>query len=380
MSQFNKKVFVAMSGGVDSSVAALLLKNQGYDVLGVYMKNWSEPVLGEQCAWERDQEDARRVAGRLDIPFYTFDFEREYKQEVVDYMIKEYALGRTPNPDVMCNKIIKFGLFLQKALALGADYVATGHYVKVKNAKVKIQNASSKFKISLLAAKDSNKDQSYFLWTLTQDRLKYCLFPIGDYTKPEVRQIAKEAGLSTAHKLDSQGVCFMGEFSMQEFLRQYIPEKTGEVVTTGGQRIGQHPGVNFYTIGQRHGIGIGGGVPYYVVQKDISTNRLVIVQGPKDDALYKRKAIVSDINWISEEPQLPKKVMARIRYRQELQEALLMKYEGGSMKQANEVFDSFHNSSFILHFSKPQRAVTPGQSAVFYDTLGDVMLGGGVIQ
>ncbi|MEK7123297.1 MAG: tRNA 2-thiouridine(34) synthase MnmA [Patescibacteria group bacterium] len=222
----NKKVFVAMSGGVDSSVAALLLKKEGYDVVGVFMKNWGEPLgEGERCQWERDQKDAREVAAVLKIPFYTFDFEKDYKKKVADYMLAEYKKGRTPNPDVMCNKEIKFGLFLGRALKLGADFVATGHYVKLKS-----KNEKGKIKIQLFQAKDKNKDQSYFLWTLTQKQLKYCLFPIGDYLKPEVREIAKKAWLPTAEKKDSQGVCFVGKFDFAEFLKKKIKPKKGKII------------------------------------------------------------------------------------------------------------------------------------------------------
>ncbi|OGD35316.1 tRNA 2-thiouridine(34) synthase MnmA, partial [Candidatus Azambacteria bacterium RIFCSPHIGHO2_01_46_10] len=264
-----KKVFVAMSGGVDSSVAALLLKQKGYDVVGVFMKNWSQNLAGGECAWARDQEDARKVAAKIGIPIYTFDFEEEYKKLVVDYMLKEYAAGRTPNPDVMCNKEIKFGLFLEKALSLGADFVATGHYARLRR-KSEIRNPKSetnpKLKISnykLLQAKDKNKDQSYFLWTLGQEQLKYCLFPIGDYFKSEaggaeeqkrrsIRETARKFGLPTADKKDSQGVCFIGKFDFAEFLKSRIPANPGQIKTVDGKVVGEHDGLAFYTVGQRH--------------------------------------------------------------------------------------------------------------------------------
>jgi len=362
-----RRFFVAMSGGVDSSVAALLLKQQGYYVVGVYMKNWSEPVLGRQCPWERDQEDARRAAEKLDIPFYTFDFEKEYKAEVVNYMIREYQAGRTPNPDVICNKIIKFGLFLDKALALGADYIATGHYARKRELKVK----NSKLKVfELMSGIDKQKDQTYFLWTLTQDQLRHCIFPIGDFTKQEIRAIAKQAGLPTAGKPDSQGVCFIGEFSMQDFLKQYIPIHKGDVVAASGRKVGEHQGASFYTIGQRHGIGIGGGMPYYVSAKDIDSNTLTVAEGSEDISLFKSELDARDVNWISGKmPSFPLRCQARIRYRQPLQPCRVEKLETRNSKI--EIIRIF--------FDQPQRAITPGQSVVFYDDNGELMLGGGVI-
>src|SRR3990167_1227454 len=264
------KVFVAMSGGVDSSVAALLLQKEaclpvgrGYDLVGCYIKGWYPP--GVICNWKEDRRDAMRVCAKLGMPFITVDAEKEYKKEVVDYMISEYKAGRTPNPDIMCNKSVKFGVFLKKALAMGADYIATGHYARLR---LKIKNKKSNLKTYELAiAKDLNKDQSYFLWTLTQEQLKYCLFPLGGLLKSEVRKIAKKNDLATAEKEESQGVCFIGEFNMEDFLKKYIKQKKGKVVTAGGKIIGEHNGLAFYTIGQRHGFGFGGGEggPYYIV-------------------------------------------------------------------------------------------------------------------
>ena len=281
------KVFVGLSGGVDSSVAAFLLKKEGYDVTGVFIKSFNV----DGCA-ERDAEDARRAAAHLGIPFYVFDFEKEYKKEVVEYMVRGYRNGLTPNPDVMCNKEIKFGLFLKKALEMGADYIATGHYVRL---------AEREGIFSFLEARDGNKDQSYFLWTLTQERLKYCLFPIGDYVKPEVREIARKAGLPTAEKKDSQGICFLGEVALDEFLKDYIKPKKGLVVDTNGRKIGEHDGIFFYTIGQRHGLGLGirnqelgmkGKTetrPYYVADKNLETNTLMVAEGDDNSALFKKK-------------------------------------------------------------------------------------------
>lgn len=382
----SRRVFVAMSGGVDSSVAALLLKQKGYDVTGVYMKGWS--LTG--CA-EDDARDARRVAGTLHIPFYIFDFENEFKKEVVDYMTSEYAVGQTPNPDVMCNRKIKFGLFLEKALELGADYIATGHYVKQSQMSppkadpplaenLKYQNYILKI------AKDKNKDQSYFLWTLMQNQLKHCLFPIGDYTKPQVRAIAKKYNLPTAEKPDSQGVCFIGNIDVSEFLKDKLGKNPGPIKTIDGKTIGAHDGAVFYTIGQRRGIGIKGslsgeqGKIYYVAAKDIDTNTLFVAES-KNENLFSKELTVKDVNWISGNPpvggpKLSLKCLARIRYRQPLQKCVISSTNNES--HPNKRIRKFATDSLFVDFSSPQRAITPGQSAVFYATSG-IMLGGGVI-
>ena len=350
---------MAMSGGVDSSVAALLLTQKGYDVIGVYMKGWSLT----SCA-EEDARDARRVAGALGISFYIFNFEDEYKKSVVDYMISGYAKGETPNPDVMCNKEIKFGLFLKKALALGADYIATGHYIRKVGDK-------------LIKAKDGNKDQSYFLWTLKQGQLKHCLFPIGDYTKPQVRALAKKWNLPTANKPDSQGVCFIGEINVAEFLKEKLGKNPGLIKNINGKTIGTHDGAIFYTIGQRKGIGIKGSLPgeqgkvYYVASKNFKTNTLFVAEG-KDKNLFANKLIVKNINWISgKAPKLSLKCLARIRYRQYLQKTTIFEIPNSK---------NLKSKSYKLkaEFYEPQRAITPGQSAVFYSKTGE-LLGGGVI-
>lgn len=338
-----------MSGGVDSSVAAHLLKKQGYDVVGVFMRSYNV----DGCA-EQDAEDARRVAGKIGIPFYALDFEKEYKKRVVDYMVQGYKSGLTPNPDVMCNREIKFGLFLEKALRMGADYVATGHYVRLKR---------NKDGAHLFAAKDSNKDQSYFLWTLTQKQLAHCLFPIGGYLKPAVRAIAKKAGLPTAEKKDSQGICFLGQVTLEDFLKTYIPEKKGAVVTANGEVIGEHRGAHFYTVGQRH-IGVNyftnsnSTLPFYVAEKDIVKNTVKVVSGRDNPELFQRDVALAEVNFVSGK-KIAGPVMARVRYRQPLSPAKL-------------------NAKEIV-FEKPQQFVAEGQSAVFYSKTGE-MLGGGVIK
>lgn len=344
-----RRVFVGLSGGVDSSVAAYLLLKEGYEVIGVHMRCWNEGGCDVEEA-----EYARRVAEHLNIPFYLFDLEKEYKQAVVDYMIKGYKEGVTPNPDVMCNKEIKFGVFLKKAVELGADYVATGHYV-LKTTSYKLQTA-----------RDASKDQSYFLWALAQSQLKHSLFPIGDYLKKDVRKIAKKIGLPTADKKDSQGICFIGQVSIKDFLKRYIEEKKGNIADEDGKVLGQHEGVQFYTIGQRHGLGIGGSdEPYYVKDKNVKKNELIVAKGDENPALFRKEINLAQVNLVNIKnvPKKGLKVMARVRYRQPLFSATLYKASVKSCK---------------LVFVKPQKFIAPGQSAVFYSAKG-VMLGGGVI-
>ena len=398
-----------MSGGVDSSVAVALLQERGFRVVGIHMRMWGPqgssqlPAASYQhdavCRQQyQDRRDAMAVAAHLDIPFQTWDFTAAYREAVVEYMIREYAAGRTPNPDVMCNRHIKFGLFLRKALATGADWVATGHYIRkseIRNppalgrarARPGKPETNSKSQISnskLLIANDGNKDQSYFLWTLTQEQLRHCLFPIGDYTKPEVRAMARERGLSTAEKPDSQGICFIGEIDISEFLRRYIPERRGRVLTTAGSVVGEHGGAQFYTIGQRQGLGIGGGIPYYVAEKNLADNTLVVAEGPYDGALFKRELVAIDINWISgEEPELPFRCQARIRYRQPLQPCEVAELSATSYQLPAE-YNKLEAGNrkpeaakLKVMFNEPQRAVTPGQSIVFYK--GQEMLGGAFI-
>lgn len=353
----NKRIFVGMSGGVDSSVASALLKKEGYDVSGVFMKGWYPE--GIPCTWREDRRDAMRVAAILDIPFHTFDFSKEYKKYVIDYMVKEYKEGRTPNPDIMCNKHIKFDMFLKKSLEMGADYIAMGHYVRIINYRSST---------SIVKAKDKNKDQSYFLWTLTQEQLKHCLFPIGNYLKKDVREMAEKFKLPTAQKKDSQGLCFVGEFDIENFLKNYIKPKKGIIINEKGEKVGEHKGVQYYTIGQRHNIGAQGKEPYYIVEKDVKKNILKVATGKNEKDFYKKEVEIKNVNWIlSETSDLSKKYLGRIRYRQPLQSCRIAKIK--SQKS--------NLKTYIIIFDKPQRAVASGQSLVLYKNTG--LLGGGII-
>ena len=346
MEKKKEKVFVAMSGGVDSSVAAFLLKEQGYDVVGAHMACW------EGCDSNEDKRDAMRVAAKLGIPFRVFDFSEEYREKVFNYMIREYAAGRTPNPDVVCNSEIKFGIFLEKALFMGADFIATGHYARREEARLPLGSRASK----LLEAKDKTKDQSYFLWKLTPEQISKSLFPIGDYLKSEVREIARKAGLVTADKKDSQGLCFVGKVDFQDFLREYLPTRQGSVLNSSGKILGTHDGAYFFTPGQRHGIKLGGfSEPLYVARTDRETNTVLVAEGASNPILYKKEIFISETNLSGE---IPEKISARIRYRQPLQSCHI------------------ENSKVIFDF--PQRGVAPGQSIVFY--AGERLLGGGIIE
>lgn len=343
-----KTVYVGMSGGVDSSVSAALLKKQGHNVVGVYMKNWTADVLGYKCPWREDLNDAQSVAAILNIPLKIFDFQMQYKQQVVDYMVSEYRAGRTPNPDVMCNQEIKFKLFLSTALKDGADMIATGHYARVQGQ-------------DLAMAKDTNKDQTYFLYRITADALAHTIFPLGDYKKPEVRELAKKFNLPVAKKPDSTGICFIGEVHVKSFLQQYIKPKTGDIKKRDGTVVGQHEGVAFYTIGQRHGLNIGGGRPFYVVDKDVKTNTLYVTDQLDDNELYCDSFAISEPHWINDLPRAGKVYQIRTRYRGPLQ-------KGRIVKSGNK---------YTVKLMDADRAITPGQSAVVYD--GKTVLGGGII-
>lgn len=355
------KVVVGMSGGVDSSVSAYLLKSQGYDVQGVFMKNWEEDDNEEYCAAAEDLADAQAVADKLDIPLTSINFAAEYWDNVFEYFLDEYKAGRTPNPDIMCNKEIKFKAFLEYAAEdLGADYIATGHYV---------QRTFKDGKWAMLRGADDNKDQSYFLYTLAHEHIAKTLFPIGSIAKPEVRKIAQEQGLITHDKKDSTGICFIGERKFKDFLSQYLPAQPGKIVTAEGEDIGTHQGLMYHTLGQRKGLLIGGtkehgDEPWYVVDKDVKNNELVVGQGADHPRLYSNGLIANQLHWVNREVLgTTTKMAVKTRYRQT------------DIACTVEPIDS---DTVRVLFDEPQKAVTPGQSAVFY--LGDTCLGGGIIQ
>lgn len=354
------RVVVGMSGGVDSSVTALLLKQQGYDVIGIFMKNWDDTDEFGHCTAEEDSEDVRRVCEQIGIPYYTVNFEKEYFDKVFTYFLDEYKRGRTPNPDVMCNREIKFGEFLNKAMDLGADYVATGHYARVVEKDGVFQ---------LLRGIDNGKDQTYFLNALNQKQLSKTMFPIGHLPKPEVRRIAEEAGLYTAKKKDSTGVCFIGERNFREFLSGYLPAKSGKMIDIAiGEVKGDHDGLMYYTLGQRQGLGIGGsgnGNPWFVADKDLEQNILYVVQGDQHPSLYSTGLVASVMNWIDGSEHAPGTTLhcvAKFRYRQPDQGVTLTWQADGNVH---------------VQFDEPQKAITPGQAVVFYD--GELCLGGGTI-
>ena len=342
------KVFVGMSGGVDSSVAALLLKEQGHDVTGVYMKNWSKDLPGMKCPWAEDLADAKRVAVKLGINFEVWDFEKEYHEKVVEYMLSEFKKGNTPNPDVMCNQEIKFKLFYEKAMEKGADFIATGHYARTKGNE-------------LLRAVDENKDQTYFLYRISNEAISHTLFPVGEMLKPDVKKLAKEKGLHNAYKKESMGVCFVGEVGMRDFLKEYIDVRPGEIREVESEKVlGYHEGAVFYTIGQRHGLYLSGtagevndGLPYYVVNKDLKNNIVYVSKNLNDSHIWTKELKLKDVLMRGE----AKSVLVRLRHRAPLISAT---FDGET-----------------LHFENEIKRPAAGQSAVLYD--GEVCLGGGII-
>lgn len=358
MTSRKKICVVGLSGGVDSAVAALLLKQQGYAVHGIFMKNWEADDDDPFCGATQDLYDAKNICLQLDIPFEVVNFSRQYWDNVFQYFLDEYAAGRTPNPDILCNKEIKFKALLNYALEIGADYLATGHY-----ARCQFNNGQ----YQLLKGIDQNKDQSYFLYTLGQEQLKYCLFPVGELEKPKVRTIAKEAGFINHAKKDSTGICFIGERKFKEFLKEYLLAQPGNIETDEGQVIGRHEGLMYYTLGQRKGIGIGGQKnsqeqPWYVIDKDIKRKVLIVGQGQDHPVLLGKKLICTQLHWNDKHPSDNFTCKAKIRYRQ--------------MDQICHI-SKLSNGQYQVEFDQPQRAITPGQSVVFYQQ--DKCLGGGII-
>ena len=339
------KVFLGMSGGVDSAVSAYLLQQQGYEVIGVYMKNWSKNLPGMKCPWAEDLADAKRVAVKLGIDYRVFDFEKEYKQKVVDYMLEEYQKGNTPNPDIMCNQEIKFKLFAETAFEQGADRIATGHYAQTDGDK-------------LLKAVDENKDQTYFLYRITEDAISKTIFPVGGMMKTEVKALAEKLGLSVAHKKESMGVCFVGEANMRDFLSEFIETKPGEIRELETDKVlGTHDGAIFYTLGQRHGLNLKDGLPYYVVRKNMKTNTIFVSRNLKALSLWKKEIELKDV--VLRGGDDGRNIEARIRHRAPLVKA---DYDAKTHK---------------LTFAEGQKSLTPGQSVVFYRE--NVCLGGGII-
>ena len=349
------RVVVGMSGGVDSSVAAYLMKQQGHEVLGVFMNNWEEKDDRGVCTSQKDWDDVRRVCDVIDIPYYSVNFAREYKERVFAHFLEEYQKCRTPNPDVLCNREIKFNVFLNFAETLGAEKLVTGHFANL---------GRQGDKVTLLRAKDENKDQTYFLYMLGQRALSRACFPVGGLLKSEVREIARQQGLPTSEKKDSTGVCFIGERDFRAFLKTYLPAQGGDMVDESGKVVGHHEGLMYYTLGQRRGLGIGGGgngQRWFVIEKDVKHNRLIVSQG-EDDRLYTPRAEASEATWISgEAPGAEMECMVRLRHRQPLQKCRIQ----------------ISGEKVHMEFDRPQRAVTPGQSAVFYQ--GDVCLGGAIV-
>lgn len=359
----NARIIVGISGGVDSSVTAYLLKEAGYNIQGVFMKNWEETYSPGYCTAEDDVFDAKDVCETIGIPLHTVNFAKEYQERVFKYFLAEYQAGRTPNPDVLCNREIKFSEFVHFANKLGCDYVATGHYCRRTNVGLSA---------ALMKARDQNKDQTYFLNAISQQQLQLALFPLGDLEKPKVREIAEKAELITYDKKDSTGICFIGERNFREFLAQYLPAQPGKIVTLHGEIIGEHSGLMYYTIGQRQGLGIGGlqnydDRPWFVAEKNLVTNELIVVQGTDNVALFKSDLLASQLNWLRQAPADGAPIRAKTRYRQDDQ-ACTIHYDA--------------DDTVRVVFDEPQRALTLGQYVVFYDDTDNFSecLGGGVIE
>ena len=358
MKNQDELVVVGMSGGVDSSVTAAILKEQGYRVVGLFMRNWEELDENGVCTSQRDYQDVVKVCEKLDIDYYTIDFVEEYRKQVFDDFVAEIKKGLTPNPDVLCNREIKFKVFFEQALQLGADYLATGHYCRV---------GESDGRYKLLKGLDNNKDQSYFLNSIPGEVLSKVLFPLGELEKPQVRDIARKFDLSTKEKKDSTGICFIGERNFENFISQYIRSRPGDFVDTEGKVVGQHNGAVFYTIGQRKGLGIGArkdssGEPWFVVEKDLESNQVIVAQGHQHPRLMRKWLIADDISWIDKAPQFPFTCQAKIRYRQQDQSCVISQTDEGRYK---------------VEFDDDQRAMTIGQYVVIYQ--GEICLGGGPI-
>ena len=351
----NKKVLIALSGGIDSAVSAVLLLRQGYAVEAAFMKNWSSTagLLRNECPWIDDRREALRVAAFLGIPLRTFDFEKEYQERVMEYFFTEYAAGRTPNPDVMCNKEIKFKLLYEKAMQLGFDFLATGHYAQIKAGKLE-------------RSKDEFKDQTYFIYNLKPEQLQHVLFPIGGYLKSEVRALARKFKLPNAERKESMGLCFVGKIRLDQFLKQRIKPRPGKIVNAQGKILGRHDGIYRFTLGQREGLKIGGSGPYYVTKKELATNTLVVSKEFNDKDLMVSELQISGLNWLAKPAKFPAKAKARFRHQQELQDVVLESIPGSAGKQAINV-----------KFKRLQRAAASGQSVVLYQ--GRVCLGGGII-
>ena len=356
-----KKVFVGLSGGVDSSLSAALLKEQGHEVIGVYMKNWSKDLPGFDCPWKQDYLDAKRVAVQLGIGFQMFDFEKEYFDLVVQYMLDGFKDGITPNPDIMCNQEIKFKLFLEASLIQGAEFIATGHYAQIEKQIEKVQPSKEKENVKLKMAIDKNKDQTYFLYRVTGEALSKTVFPLGEFTKPQVREMAKQRGLVTATKKESMGICFVGKVGIKEFLQNYVITEAGAIIDQNGQTIGEHDGAIFYTIGQRHGLDVGGGMPYYVTAKSMAKNEVYVTNNIDDHKLWSSSANLTSLHWINDVPKDGGEYSVRFRHRAPL---LACRFVAGQ-----------DGASLVL--PDQVRALTPGQSAVLYD--GEICIGGGII-